>query len=111
MQEVTLYSAKDLESAVHTLNKTQESLTRGKEGHSPHLLKLLEYRLATCRRILAELQDALAGMSPELVPIHEQLISILRSISAANTRQKVNNLGCAELGFLSLLNTGIVPYY
>lgn len=67
----------------------QDTLRRGKEAYSPHLLTLLENRLNTCRKILAELQASLADLSPALTPVHERLVSILRSISAANTRQKV----------------------
>lgn len=67
----------------------QDTLQRGKETYSPHLLTLLENRLNTCRNILAELQATLADLSPALTPVHERLVSILRSISAANTRQKV----------------------
>lgn len=40
--------------------------------------------------ILSELKASLVDLSPELVPVHERLVSILRSISAANTRQKVH---------------------
>ena len=67
----------------------QNTLQRGKETYSPHLLTLLDNRLNTCRNILAELQAALADLSPALAPVHERLVSILRSISAANTRAKV----------------------
>ena len=70
----------------------QDTLQRGKETYSPHLLKLLDNRLNTCRNILAELQTSLADLSPALTPVHERLVSILRSISAANTRQKVQSL-------------------
>ncbi|KAI5301756.1 hypothetical protein KEM56_001387 [Ascosphaera pollenicola] len=47
-------------------------------------------RLASCERILKQLQDDLAVISPELVSTHETLVSILRSTSAANTRSKFN---------------------
>ena len=67
----------------------QETVQRGKNTYSPHLLTLLENRLGTCRSILQELRVPLAGLSPELTPTHEKLVSILRSISAANTRSKV----------------------
>ncbi|KAI4207220.1 MAG: hypothetical protein LQ346_000714, partial [Caloplaca aetnensis] len=88
LKEAAFYSPKDLESAGHTLDSMQETLQRGRESHSPHLLKLLENRLDTCRRLLSELQSSLADLSPQLTPIYERLVSILRSISAANTRQK-----------------------
>lgn len=70
----------------------RETLQRGKETYSPHLLNLLENRLGTCRSILQDLQVSLADLSPELTPTHEKLVSILRSISAANTRSKVSSV-------------------
>ncbi|MCJ1461165.1 hypothetical protein MMC28_011547 [Mycoblastus sanguinarius] len=88
LKEAAFFSAKDLESASHTLNKMRETLQRGKDTYSPHLLKLLDHRMETCRNILAELQSSLADLSPALTPVQERLVSILRSISAANTRQK-----------------------
>lgn len=88
LKEATLYSTKDLESASHTLTVIEETLRHGEENQSSHLLVLLENRLVSCRIILYELQLSLVGLSPELTHVHERLISILRSISAANTRQK-----------------------
>ena len=69
----------------------EETLRRGKETYSPHLLTLLQNRLDTCRILLADLKAPLADLSRELTPIHERLVSILRSIAAANTRSKVGN--------------------
>ncbi|KAL8899101.1 MAG: hypothetical protein Q9192_001736 [Flavoplaca navasiana] len=88
LKEAAFYSPKDLESAGHALDSMQETLKRGEESHSPHLLKLLRHRLDTCRQLLSDLQSSLADLSPELTPTYERLVSILRSISAANTRQK-----------------------
>ncbi|KAI4268731.1 MAG: hypothetical protein LQ337_007689 [Flavoplaca oasis] len=88
LKEAAFYSPKDLESAGYALDSMQETLKRGEESHSPHLLKLLRHRLDTCRQLLSDLQSSLADLSPELTPIYERLVSILRSISAANTRQK-----------------------
>ncbi|MCJ1255538.1 hypothetical protein MMC24_003354 [Lignoscripta atroalba] len=88
LKEASFFSAKDLESIGNTFDSMRETLQRGKETYSPHLLTLLENRLNTCQNILAELQASLANLSPELSPVHEKLISILRSIAAANTRQK-----------------------
>ncbi|KAL8833696.1 MAG: hypothetical protein Q9170_004141 [Blastenia crenularia] len=88
LKEVAFYSPKDLESAGHTLDSMQETLNRGKESHSPQLLKLLNNRLDTCRNLLSDLHLSLADLSPDLTPVYERLVSILRSISAANTRQK-----------------------
>ncbi|KAL9596482.1 MAG: hypothetical protein Q9179_004598 [Wetmoreana sp. 5 TL-2023] len=88
LKEAAFYSPKDLESASQALDSMQETLKRGKDSHSPHLLTLLGNRLGTCRNLLAELKLSLTDLSPELTPTYERLVSILRSISAANTRQK-----------------------
>jgi len=89
LKEAAFFSAKDLDSVSHTLDSMRDTLLRGKETYSPHLLTLLENRIEACRNILAELQSSLANLSPALTPIYERLVSILRSISAANTRSKV----------------------
>ncbi|KAL9016875.1 MAG: hypothetical protein Q9185_005792 [Variospora sp. 1 TL-2023] len=88
LKEAAFYSPKDLESISQKLDSMGEIIKLGKATHSPHLLKLLENRLNRCRHLLAELQSSLADLSPQLIPVYERLVSILRSISAANTRQK-----------------------
>ncbi|KAI4092913.1 MAG: hypothetical protein LQ339_007809 [Xanthoria mediterranea] len=88
LKEAAFYSPKDLESAGQALDSMQVTLKRGEESHSPHLLKLLRNRLDTCRQLLSALQLSLADLSLEMTPTYERLVSILRSISAANTRQK-----------------------
>ena len=44
-----------------------------------------------CRKLLTELQRSLADLSPNLTPVHEKLVSLLRSIAAANSRAKVEH--------------------
>lgn len=80
---------KDLDSMDHTLSKMQDTLDRGKETYSPHILTLLDSRLQACHHQWAERQEMLASLSPDLHPTYETLVSILRSTSAANTRSKV----------------------
>lgn len=88
LTEAAFYSPKDLESISHAIDSMQDTVKRGTESYSPQLLKLLVYRLDTCRNLLSKLQSSLADLSQELTPVYERLVSILRSISAANTRQK-----------------------
>ncbi|KAL8974189.1 MAG: hypothetical protein Q9197_001572 [Variospora fuerteventurae] len=88
LKEAAFYSPKDLESISQKLDSMEEIIKLGEATHSPHLLKLLENPLNRCRHLLAELQSSLADLSPQLIPVYERLVSILRSISAANTRQK-----------------------
>jgi len=67
----------------------QESVERGKEQHSEHLMTLLENRINVCKKILHELQDALSRLDPNTLQTYVKLVSILRTLSACNTRSKV----------------------
>ncbi|KAI9754711.1 MAG: hypothetical protein M1815_005471 [Lichina confinis] len=84
--EAAFYGPQDLESGLHTLDRIDDVVRKGRDTYSPHVLTLLEARVQTCRKILSQLQRAIADISPQLLPIYEKLISILRSVSAANTR-------------------------
>ncbi|KAI4212524.1 MAG: hypothetical protein LQ351_004776 [Letrouitia transgressa] len=86
LKEAAFYSPKDLESVSQQLDLMQDTLKNDGEKHSPHLLTLLGNRIDTCRNLLSELRSSLADLSPQLTPVYERLVSILRSISAANTR-------------------------
>ncbi|KAL3710118.1 hypothetical protein TMatcc_003910 [Talaromyces marneffei ATCC 18224] len=97
LEEAGFYSAKDLESISQTLNTMRETLDRGKNTHSPHLLTLLENRLEECQIVFDRLRKGLEPLSPELVKFHETLVSILRSTSAANTRSKFSSSEVSEL--------------
>ncbi|KAI9828991.1 MAG: hypothetical protein M1832_000014 [Thelocarpon impressellum] len=87
LTESGLYCSKDLESLRTNLESVQDIITKGKDTYSPHLLRLLEARIQLCRSALDHLQDEVSKLAPELHPTHEKMISILRSISAANTKQ------------------------
>jgi cob(I)alamin adenosyltransferase len=92
LTEAGVYSPKDLESIQNTLGKIDEVVKKGKESYSPHIVKLLEGRVHACRGTLSQLYEAIVPiMSPQFEVVHEKLVSILRSIAAANTRQKVNS--------------------
>lgn len=53
-------------------------------------MTLIEARIAVCQEILSELQKFLSHLSPDLSPKYEKLVSILRSLSALNTRSKAS---------------------
>ena len=89
LKEAAFFSAKDLDSVSRNLDRMQDTLQRGDQSYSPHLLTLLGNRISTCRKTLGDLRAMLANLSPALEPIHERLVSILRSVAAANTRRKV----------------------
>ncbi|CRK24457.1 hypothetical protein BN1723_018153 [Verticillium longisporum] len=85
LTEVDLFSAKDLESISETLNQLSRNIKHSSEYSSPYLITLLMNRLDLCKRSLASLQKRLSRLEDPLPSVHEKLISILRSISLANT--------------------------
>ncbi|GAM38992.1 hypothetical protein TCE0_034f10172 [Talaromyces pinophilus] len=97
LEEAGFYSAKDLESISQTLDTIRETLDRGKDTHSPHLLTLLGSRLEECQMVLDRLNKGLESFSPELAKLHETLVSILRSTSAVNTRSKFSSTEVLDL--------------
>lgn len=88
LKEAAFYSKKDLTSLENTLQKMQATLEHGKDVYSDHLLRRIQYRLEICKAMLKELSDFLSTLSPEMVPLWEKLVSILRAIAALNTRSK-----------------------
>ncbi|XWX01603.1 hypothetical protein V2A60_009631 [Cordyceps javanica] len=95
--EANLYSAKDLESLKATLEQLQTNISRSGNAdtpgpqHSPYLLELLSKRVERCTASLAKLQQRLSALDEASLPTYEKLISILRSISYANTRSKFSS--------------------
>lgn len=88
--EVDLYSAKDLTHVEHTLGSLREIVKKADASYSPKLLSLLSNRIEVCQGALDTLQERLKRLGGDLPTIHEKVISILRSISLANTRSKVS---------------------
>ena len=68
----------------------RESLKRGKDAYSPHLITLLSNRLGVCQTTLNELIASIPRLCTALSPQYEKLVSILRSMAAANTRTNVS---------------------
>ena len=91
LKEAGFYSAKDLESLGHHIDQWSASVERGKDAHSGHLLTLLDARIEVCRATLYELQDSLSRLDPQMMGLYEKMVSILRSLSACNTRSKVSS--------------------
>jgi hypothetical protein len=90
LTEVDLYSAKDLEHLAHTFQNLRINVKNAESSYHPKLITLLTNRLNVCQALLDNLVNKLGRLAPELADTHEKLISILRSISLANTRAKVS---------------------
>ena len=95
LSEAGFYTVKDVTSISGTIDHVHHIIDIGRETYSPVFLEFLDTRLATCSADLEKLRKELKALDPELVPIHETLISILRSTSAVNTRLRV----CYSLAF------------
>ncbi|KAI9701608.1 MAG: hypothetical protein M1836_001664 [Candelina mexicana] len=87
LEEAAFYLPKDLQSISHTIDAMRDTLKRGADTYSSHLLALLKSRLARCQESLSTLQRSLSGLAPNLTSVHEKLVTILRAVAAANTRQ------------------------
>lgn len=91
LTEANLYSAKDLDHVAHTLGKLGRIMENAHKDYSPRLITLLRNRLAVCQASCSNLQNHLERLDPGLAVVHEKLISLLRSISLANTKAKVRS--------------------
>lgn len=89
LTEVDLFSSKDLESISHTVKKLAHNVKSTESDYSPYLITLLSKRLELCEKSLEHLQKRLDRLEDPLPKTYEKLISILRSMSLANTRTKV----------------------
>ena len=93
LTEAGLFSPKDLDSIANTLGKLDTILKNDEASpHSPYLVELLAHREELCKSMLANLRKRLDELDQPLQAIYERLISIMRSMSLANTKSKVGNL-------------------
>lgn len=97
LTEVDLYSEKDLTHCSHTLAKLREIVKTADSHYSPKLVTLLSNRIELCQASLTNLQNRLDRLGGALPTIHEKLISILRSISLANTKAKFSSTEVQKL--------------
>ncbi|KAL9052062.1 MAG: hypothetical protein Q9162_005633 [Coniocarpon cinnabarinum] len=88
LKEAAFFLEKDIIGIDQQLTKIEESVELGRPHHHDVILTLLEARIATCRETLKELRQMLAPIPEDLMPLHEKLVSILRSLSGCNTRSK-----------------------
>lgn len=96
LTEVNLYTEKDLTHCSGILERLRE-IVKNDSSHSPNFVKLLSNRIEVCQLGLTNLQNRLARLGGDLPAIHEKMISILRSISLANTKSKVGLFGSIDL--------------
>lgn len=88
LREAAFFSPKDLESIEGQLKHHRDIIERGRDTYDPSLLTLLEARVDICEHTLAECKGMLSHLTPEMAPTYDKLVSILRSLSACNTKSK-----------------------
>lgn len=71
------------------MEKVRHNAELGKSNHSEHMLLLLKTRLDNCEVVLNELHTVLSQLSPELAPVYDKLVMVLRSLAGLNTRATV----------------------
>lgn len=104
LSEGNIYSAQDLGSISAEIDKLDAVVRSSAEHSSPYLMTLLSKRLETCQRLLANLQSKPDKIATPLLSVHENVISLFRSISLFNTRARVSrdvdlSTGYFRLGF------------
>ena len=89
LTEASLFSPKDLTSISNTLGRLEGVIQNTNSQHSPYLVELLANREELCKSSLANLRNQLDQLDEPLQAVYERLISIMRSMSLANTKSKV----------------------
>lgn len=89
LKEATFYSSNDLEALDSNIQDCRRYVERGRDDYSPHLLTLLDARIKVCEERMADLKLNLSGLTPQLTPKWDKLVSLLRSMAGCNARSKV----------------------
>ncbi|KAI0272625.1 hypothetical protein BC834DRAFT_857586 [Gloeopeniophorella convolvens] len=89
MDESAVYNESDLNPFRRRLDGLRNIIKNDADSgkHSQAMTKLLERQLGDCDALLTRLQDNLAVLSVELVPIHERLVNIRRKLVALAAKE------------------------
>lgn len=89
MNESAVYNESDLAPFHRRLGELRHIVQHdGERGKHPKpLIKLLERQLNECDAILQTLQDSLAVLSVELIPVHQKLVTIRRQLVALAAKE------------------------
>ncbi|KAJ2914660.1 hypothetical protein MD484_g5763, partial [Candolleomyces efflorescens] len=89
MNESNVYNESDLVPFRKRLTELRDIISRDAEAgkHPKALTKLLERQLNECDAIVKQLFDSLSILSPELVPVHQKLITIRRQLATLAAKE------------------------
>jgi len=86
MNESAVYNESDLAPFDRRLNELRQIVHQ--DSKQPKALtKLLERQLHECDAIVKHMQDSLSVLSPELVPLHQKLVTIRRQLVALAAKE------------------------
>ncbi|KAH8671042.1 hypothetical protein BX600DRAFT_509750 [Xylariales sp. PMI_506] len=91
LTEANLFSAKDLESMTHTLERLSTIVSNSPKAtpeSAPFMETLLSSRIERCGASLGNLRKRLEDYADPILATHEKLVSILRQMAAINTKSK-----------------------
>ncbi|KAF8909323.1 hypothetical protein CPB84DRAFT_1813050 [Gymnopilus junonius] len=89
MNESAVYNEADLKPFQKRLAELRQIVQQdGEHAKNPKAVtKLLERQLNECEAIVKQLQESLAVLSPELVPLHQKLVTIRRQLVALAAKE------------------------
>ncbi|PFH51942.1 hypothetical protein AMATHDRAFT_74631 [Amanita thiersii Skay4041] len=89
MNESAVYNESDLAPFSRRLVELRQIIQHDSENemHPQALIKLLERQLHECEILVKQMQDSLAILSDELMPIHQCLVSLRRQLVALAAKE------------------------
>jgi len=89
MNESAVYNETDLAPFHKRLSELRQIVHQDGEHvkHPKSLTKLLERQLNECEAIVTQMQESLAVLSPELLPVHQKLVTIRRQLVALAAKE------------------------
>lgn len=87
MRESMVYSEADLGPFQKRLVELRQIVQNDAKNHPPAMIQLLERKLSQCDDILKEMMESLSVLSPELIPLHQRLVTMRRQFAALAARE------------------------
>lgn len=88
MRESMVYSEADLGPFQKRLAELRQIVQDDAANHPPAMIELLERKLGQCDDILREMMDSLSVLSPELVPLHQRLVTMRRQFATLAAKEQ-----------------------
>ncbi|KAA8910420.1 hypothetical protein FN846DRAFT_939196 [Sphaerosporella brunnea] len=82
------FSNKDLVQVHETLRQFKETVAHNGSTHDLRIVALIDEKIKACDEELKPLQEKLDKISPDLLGVHERLVSLRRCIKAAEAKKK-----------------------